>query len=176
VKPPFAGGVRQFAYVVNDLDATLTAWVELGVGPWFVLDSFRVAGADYRGERHEPLITMAFANTGDMQIEVISQHDDTPSVWKEFLDSGREGFHHVAYWSRDYPSEMARAAELGWQVVQLGPQPFAYLECGKSLHAIVEVMALSDRLEGYTDAIRRAAADWDGTSDPVRSYPPAHSP
>jgi len=173
VKPPFAGGVRQFAYVVNDLDATLDAWLQLGVGPWFVLRAFRVAGAEYRGEPHEPLITMAFANTGEMQIEVISLQDDTPSVWKEFLDSGREGFHHVAYWSHDYAAEVARATELGWRRTQYGPQPFVYLESDSPLHGMVEIMAMNDRLESYTAAIRRAAAEWDGISDPVRTYPPA---
>lgn len=171
--PPLAGGVRQFAYVVHDLDATVAAWLGLGVGPWFVLREFRAAGGEYRGERHEPLLTMAFANSGEMQIELIAPHDRTPSVWREFLDSGREGFHHIAYWSHDYEAELARATALGWHVVQLGPQPFAYLESTSPLHGMVELMAMSDRLEGFTDAIRHAAADWDGITDPVRAYPPS---
>jgi hypothetical protein len=164
--------VRQFAYVVNDVDATLAAWLELGVGPWFVLRRFHAAGLEYRDQQSAPTITMALANSGDMQIEVIGVHDEAPSVWKEFLDSGREGFHHIAYWSRDYAAEYHRAVELGWTCAQRGPQPFAYFETSGSLQGMVELMELSERLEGYTDAVREAAADWDGVTDPIRPYPP----
>jgi hypothetical protein len=175
-RPPFTGKVRQFAYVVHDLDATIAAWLDLRVGPWFVLRDFRVAGGVYRGESREPVLSMAFANSGDVQIELIAALDDTPSTYREFLDSGQQGLHHVAYWTRDYDDEHARALERGWQCVQSGPLRFAYYETTPPLHGLVELTEVNDRLEGFTDAIRAAAATWDGDTDPVRSYPPTTEP
>ena len=31
------GPVRQIGYVVTDLDRAIDGWLELGVGPWFVM-------------------------------------------------------------------------------------------------------------------------------------------
>ena len=173
---PFSGKVRQFAYVVRDLDATIAAWLDLRVGPWFVLREFRVAGGVYRGGSHEPVLSLAFANSGEIQIELIAAVDDTPSVYREFLDSGQEGFHHIAYWTRDYAAEHARALQRGWECVQAGPQRFAYYETSPALPALVELTEVNDRLESFTDAIRAAAATWDGDTDPVRRYPPVPAP
>jgi hypothetical protein len=43
------GPIRQIGYVVTDLDQAMAGWLELGVGPWFVLRGLPVR-ADYRGE------------------------------------------------------------------------------------------------------------------------------
>ena len=57
-------------------------------------------GSVYRGEPTEPVVSIAFANSGDLQVELIEQEDDAPSIYREFLDAGREGFHHLAWWPR----------------------------------------------------------------------------
>ena len=31
------GPIRQIGYVVTDLDQAMAGWLELGVGPWFVI-------------------------------------------------------------------------------------------------------------------------------------------
>ena len=31
------GAIRQIGYIVSDIDAALASWVDLGVGPWFVM-------------------------------------------------------------------------------------------------------------------------------------------
>lgn len=170
--PPFSGKVRQFAYVVHDLDATIAAWLDLGVGPWFVLRDFRVTGGQYHGEPCEPVLSLAFANSGEMQIELIAVADSTPSVYRDFLDSGKEGFHHIAYWTRDYSAEHERALNLGWECVQAGPQRFAYYQTALQIYSFVELTEVTDRLEGFTDAMRAASMNWDGVSEPVRPYPP----
>jgi catechol 2,3-dioxygenase-like lactoylglutathione lyase family enzyme len=169
---PFSGPVRQFAYVVHDLDAAIASWLELRVGPWFVLRDFRVTGGEYRGAPAEPVLSMAFANSGEIQLELISPVGQAPSIYREFLGAGQEGFHHIAYWTRDYDRDHARALGCGWECVQYGPVRYAYYETSPGLHGLVELTEVNDRLEGFTDAIRAAAATWDGVSEPVRSYPP----
>ena len=66
------GPVRQIGYVVTDLDQAMTGWLELGVGPWFVMRGLALQ-ADYRGEPCETTLSLAFANSGEMQIELIQQ-------------------------------------------------------------------------------------------------------
>ena len=75
IRPPhdcLPGPVRQMGYVVTDLDQAMAGWLELGVGPWFVMRGLPLQ-ADYRGEPCETTLSLAFANSGEMQIELIQQ-------------------------------------------------------------------------------------------------------
>ena len=74
----------------------------------------------FRGEPTALTITLAFANSGDLQIELIHQTGDAPSAYKEFLDSGREGFHHLAWWAEDVAAVEAAVDAAGWPVIFKG--------------------------------------------------------
>lgn len=88
------GGIAQTAYVVEDVDAAMTAYVErMRVGPWFVAGPFHPAKPVYRGRPIVPHLTLAFAHTGTMMIELIEQHDDAPSVFAEVARARGYGFH-----------------------------------------------------------------------------------
>ncbi|XCI61932.1 glyoxalase [Mycolicibacterium parafortuitum] len=168
VKPP--GVIRQIGYVVTDLDRALDGWVCLGVGPWFVIRNLEQR-VTYRGVPCEITLSLALANSGDMQVEVICQHDDTPSVFTEFLAARGPGFHQLAYWTEDFESTMAGLAETGWPVVWSGGEDvgtrFAYLEPPGGPAAAIEIMELTDATSGMATFLRDAAASWDGT-DPIR--------
>lgn len=168
---PLPGQVRQIGYVVRDLDMALAGWTELGVGPWFVMRGLpqRVL---YRGEPCQITLSLALANSGEMQMEVIHQQDDAPSIFTEFLSSGREGFHQLAYWAEDFAATMRAVEAAGWPVVWSGGEDvgtrFAYVEPPNSPAAVVEIMELTEATTGMAAFIRDAAAGWDG-SDPIRS-------
>src|SRR3954454_8947753 len=90
------GPIRQIGFVVGDLDAALASWVALGVGPWYVIRGQHLH-ALYRGEPCEVTLSIAFANSGDMQMEVIAQEGGDPSIYTEFLASARSDFNQFAY-------------------------------------------------------------------------------
>jgi catechol 2,3-dioxygenase-like lactoylglutathione lyase family enzyme len=165
------GAVRQNGYVVRDLDHAIGKWIGAGVGPWFTLRETEQSATYFRGERSDPLLSIAWSNSGDLQIELIQPHGDRPSVYQEFLDAGHEGIHHVAFWAPDYDDVVARATEAGWPVVQSGDSGgaarFAYFDIGVG-GTIVEITELNEMTGAMNDRVRDAAADWDGT-DPVRS-------
>jgi hypothetical protein len=166
---PFPGPIRQFAYVISDVEKSIADWVAVGVGPWYVMRSMPLPGT-YRGVESEPILTMALANSGDMQIELIQQHNNAPSIYREFLDVGRTGMHHVAYWTEDFDGTMARASAAGYSTVQLGRSAgtgFAYVDGGPAAE-FVEIMELTEMTGGMMTLIRDAAATWDG-KDPVRN-------
>ncbi len=165
------GPIRQIGYVVTDLDAALASWVQLGVGPWFVMRGLPMR-ALYRGEPCEITLSLALSNSGEMQVELIQQDDDTPSIFTEFLESSRPGFHQLAYWTADFEATMRKVEHAGWPVVWSGGEGlgvrFAYVEPPDSPAAIIEISELTDTAVASSTFIRDAAAGWDG-SDPVRN-------
>ena len=160
----FPGSIRQFGFVVPDLDAAISQWVGLGVAPWFTMRDLRLERCRYRGELSEPLISMALANSGDMQIELIQQLDDTPSIYHEFLDAAGSGFHQVAYWTEDFAGAVDAARADGWTEVWSGDAGgvarFAYFERDDAPATIVELMELNDATRAMGESIRDAAAAW----------------
>jgi hypothetical protein len=166
------GSIRQVGYIVRNLDEAMSRWRALGIGPWFTIRNLEQRNCRYRGELCEPTISIGLANSGPMQIELIQQHDDTPSIYREFLDARGEGFHQLAYWVTDFDGVLLRAEAAGWPVVfsgSGGTVRFAYLEVDPLISTIVEVTELNDSTQGLADLLESAAGTWDGTTDPVRS-------
>lgn len=87
---PLPGRIGQIGYVVRDSDQALATWLELGAGPWFVIRARRQR-AIYRGEPCNLTLSIAVANSGELQIEILHQEEDTPSIFAEFLASGHDG-------------------------------------------------------------------------------------
>jgi Glyoxalase/Bleomycin resistance protein/Dioxygenase superfamily len=172
--PWLPGPVRQIGYVVNDFDRALASWLAVGVGPWYVLRGL-THRALYRGEPCRVTLSLGMANTGDMQVELIHQHDAVPSIYTEFLASGREGFHQLAWWVSDFDSALRDAEAAGWPVVWSGGQTegvrWAYLEPSAGPAPILEIMELTDVASAFSKTVRDAADGWDGT-DPVRNLTP----
>jgi hypothetical protein len=111
------GPMRQNGYVVRDIEAAMKHWIDvLQVGPWFYIDRVQTDWFRHRGQDSALELSIALANSGDLQIELIQQRNDAPSMYKEFLDSGREGLQHVAFWSTDYQSLYDRSLGLGYRL------------------------------------------------------------
>jgi catechol 2,3-dioxygenase-like lactoylglutathione lyase family enzyme len=165
------GPIRQVGYIVRDLDDAIHRWTALGIGPWFTIRDLRQEDCRYRGELCEPTISIALANSGPMQIELIRPHGDTPSIYREYLDAHGEGFHQFAWWATDFDAVLRRARAAGWPVVfsgSGGSVRFAYFEVDPAISAIVEVTELNDATRGLDRLVSGAAAQWDGVTDPVR--------
>src|SRR5687767_7067195 len=90
------GKVMQLAFVPSDFDATLKFWAEtMGAGPFFVVPNIPTEWSQFRGAQTDPVITMAIGHWGEMQIEIIKQHNTAASPFTEWRASGAEGLHHV---------------------------------------------------------------------------------
>lgn len=165
----FPGAVRQFGFVVTNLDEAIAAWVGLGVGPWFVTREIKMEGCLYRGQPAEPVISIALANAGDMQIELIAQHDESPSIYKEFLDATGGGFNQVAYWVKDVDAVRKDAEAAGWTEVWSGDPgvKFSYLEHPQSPVTIVELTEDNELMGPANEAIRAAAVGWTADQPPL---------
>jgi catechol 2,3-dioxygenase-like lactoylglutathione lyase family enzyme len=173
------GDVRQIAFVVRDLAPALRYWTEtLGVGPFFVLREIRPDTFRYRGAPSPPpTLTIAFGNSGGVQVELIQQHDEHPSAYRDFLASGREGLQHVSSWltRTEYDATMARMLAAGHAVAHEGAMAgggvrFAYFATdtvipGGLMYEIADVA--EPQVYPMMQMIAAAARGWDG-SEPIR--------
>ena len=170
------GAVRQAGYVVRDMDAALKHWTEVWqVGPWFYVDRLPVEDFRYKGEPSDLHISVALANSGPLQIELITQRNDAPSMYRDFLGMGREGLQHFCYWPENYDVVLGAALERGYRIGQQGSSkgrgPFVYLDTEAHPGTVIELAELSATRKRQFAAIEQAAAGWDG-SDPVRTVWP----
>ncbi len=174
----FFGPTRQLGHVVRDVRRAMRYWTEvMGVGPFYVIPERGFENFHYRGHpAPSPVITMAFAQSGDLQIELIQQHNDAPSAYREFLSAGREGMQHISSWFDTlaaYDAARLRLAELGMTLVHEiqssdGSPRFVYFETGTPDAPLVELSeALLPGVRDLADMVAAAGAAWQG-DDPVR--------
>ena len=169
------GTIRQNGYVVRDIEAALKHWTTiLGVGPFFYLEHVKIDDFRYRGQPSKADFSVALANSGVLQIELIQQHNDAPSMWHDFLNAGHEGLQHFAYWL-DTPAAMEaaleRVAALGYEIGQSGTVGengrFVYLRTEAHPGTVVELSEACGWKAQFFRRVAEAAQQWDG-SDPIR--------
>ena len=117
-------------------------------------------------------MTLGIAYSGRIQLELIQQHNDAPSMYKDAIDAGRvPGQHHLGFFRRDYDERLAEAKAAGYEIGQSGVLGggirFAYLETEAQPGMIAEYVELTDPGEAAFVTMHQASLDWDG-SDPIR--------
>lgn len=106
----------QEAYLVNDIEASIHKWAKLfHAGPFVVVPHHKTDTFTYRGTKQEADVTYAFGYLGDMMIQFIQQHDDTPSIYRDMFEAGQEGFHHVGVLVHDFDAERQRLLDMGFE-------------------------------------------------------------
>ena len=171
----FLGEIRQLGYVVHDIEAAMDYWsTRLGVGPWFYNPRVPIKNYRYNGEAHEPHNSVALANSGYVQVELIQTRNDVPSMYRDFLQAGRTGLQHVAYWTADYEADLARLIKQGFKPVMSGEVGergrFIYFDTEYHPGTVIELSEVAGPKGRMFDLIHSASEGWDG-SEPVRPFP-----
>ena len=168
------GPVRQVGYVVRDIEQAMLEWSRLGVGPWFYKGEVLSTEFRYYGKPSRlPQLSIALANSGDLQIELIQQRDDAPTLYLDTLARHGEGAQHLAYWTHERFDELtATLVQRGYvegHAGRMGAQRgrFAYFVNPALPSAMIEVSELTGGKGDHFDQVRLAAAQWDG-QDPIR--------
>ena len=167
------GPVMQNAFVVGDLDAALNHWIDkMGVGPFYVFQHIKFQDIFFRGEPSSVDMTAAIAYWGDVQIELIKQHDDQPSIYREFLAKGQRGMQHMGVITPNLDEHLSRLRPLGITPVQWGSMPtgmrFAYVSSDFHPGGMVELIEAGPIITDYFKQMRDAAEHWDGTHGIIR--------
>lgn len=170
------GSVVQTAFVVADIHAAISHFQrDCGVGPFFMLERFLVEGQIYRGAPSKADVTLAMGFAGHMQIELIQPLDDHPSVYRETIERRGYGFHHFGIAFVDVDAAMPAYLDRGYTLAFRAPVPtggsVAYQESADpAAPGFLELLPATDGMNARFTAQWQAAQDWDGKTDPVRSF------
>ncbi|WP_142846806.1 VOC family protein [Telmatospirillum sp. J64-1] len=171
----FFGEIRQLGYVVNDIEQEMRRWTEtLGVGPWYYAERVPVQNFYHRGQPSPIEVSVALANSGPLQVELVQQRNDAPSMYREFMERHGQGLQHVAYWTVDYDNDIARLAKQGLVPVMGGEVGaggrYAYFDTEFHPGTVIELSEIKGPKGDLFKTIREASIGWDG-KDPIRPFP-----
>ena len=159
--------IIQNAYVVDNLEEAIERWTKLyGIGPWVIMPHVIGQNLTYRGEPSELDFSAGFVQSGEINIELIEQHTDGPSAFRDMFAPGEEGFHHVAIISDDYEGDKARFEAAGCPVATefslAQDSGIAFIDTRKMLGHMVELYQNEASINRLYSVIRQAAENWDG--------------
>jgi len=166
--------LRQNGYVVRDLDRAIDRVAGHRRRPRGSSSPISHRRGRCTGRQPtEPVVSIAFANSGDLQVELIVQEDDSPSIYRSSLDAGGEGFHHLPGGRRTSMAWARAAAEAGlagsFHAGNAGGMAqFAYYDQGGVTKHGHRAHGAERRHHWLAATVREAADTWDG-SDPVRN-------
>lgn len=168
--------IQQTAFVVRNIEESIRHWTTfLAAGP-FYLTRPDIGAQTYRGAPTKVDVTMAHGFLGDTWIELIEQHNDAPSAYRDGLPAPEDipvagHFNHYLMkhedYDRDYRRFLDAGAEVCFDAVTTGGR-FCYLDARKSMGCHVELVEDLSGFMPIVARVREAHRDWDG-SRPLRN-------
>lgn len=163
----------QSAFLVDDLDEAARRWIDTtGIGPFFTVRHVTLAEYSHRGEPRADLdFSVAIAQSGGIQVELIQQHNDAPSAYRDTITSVDDGFHHFGIYTADYDKAYRHYMDRGFDAVvdaKFGDARFSYIDTRPAIGCMIELI---EEFPLQTELFQRVAAgarDWDGKTDPIR--------
>lgn len=160
---PF-GPIMQIAYVVDDLEVAIEHWTTvIGVGPFLMLEGLHFTAAYYLDSPLNLKMSAAIAYSDGFQIELIKQHDDTPTIFTQRRSA--QGVHHLAALTDDLDASLAYLEARGGRPLQGAQIPgggrIAYVDVGGTT-GILELAELTPSTLQLFEMIREAGQHWDG--------------
>lgn len=166
------GKIHQVGFMSRDIDRSIQYFVEAwGVGPWYVMRNV-AAPMIYQRERTDLEISIAMANCDDLQFEIVMQHNDAPSLYRDALaHTSALHIQHVASWVGDIAGVEADAQAKGWSSIfetAAPPGRSVFLTHPDEPAVCIELSDCDPFKNLVRAAIREAAASWDG-GEPIRN-------
>ena len=114
---------------------------------------------------------VGFGFSGGVLIELLQQTNDGASPFLDFLRTRGEGLHLIMP-RTDFDTGYARLSAAGHQVAYSGTMPggerFCLFDTQTANGCYVELMELSEAMQGSLALMEKAHLMWDGVTDPVR--------
>ena len=160
--------IIQNAYYVPDIDEAITQMHSLwGIGPFFVRRHIPLENVRYKGASSELDISAAYVQCGELMVELVTQHNNAPSIFRDMYAPNERGFHHVALAFGDHDREVAHFNALGFESVTsfrtAEGRGATYIDTRALLGHATEVYIVNDSLKALYEQVRRAAEHWDRT-------------
>ena len=170
---PQLGEPHHYAYVVDDIEATVNRLVDqLGAGPFFLVENVPLENVLSRGQPAEFVHDSAFGSCGGGAIELIEAVGLAPKRVEQGFSGPRPGIHHVAYAVppaevADLRSSLDERGLPQYLSSQLGEVDTTLHDASAVLGHDIEIHVDSDGLRDFFGMVSGAAEGWDG-SEPLR--------
>jgi glyoxalase/bleomycin resistance protein/dioxygenase superfamily protein len=160
----------QLGFLVDDLLGAASTWARVfGVGPFHVLPVVD-QHATYRGEASTVTLQVAVAQAGPVQIELVKQHCNRPSIFREWHRGRVCGLHQLCTVTPDYEGKRAHYERLGYELAaesKNGSFRVAYFDTAADFGFFTEVVEQTPKFLAQLRKISETCATWEG-ADPVR--------
>lgn len=159
--------IIQNAYYVPNIDEGIQQFHHLwGLGPFFVRRHIDLENVLYRGHPAELDISAAYTQAGDLMIELVTQHDDAPSIFRDMYSADEGGFHHVALDFGDHDERVHHFNQLGYESVTsfktAEGRGATYLDTMAAVGHATEIYIVNDSLFHLYSEVKHASEHWDG--------------
>jgi catechol 2,3-dioxygenase-like lactoylglutathione lyase family enzyme len=159
------GPIKQIAYLVKNLDASLERWsLYSGIGPWTVYKNVVLIG-HFRGRETSVTIDVGLSYQDDLQIEIIQVSSRTPSPYQDSAGRPLVGMHHIAWMTDDLDRDIVKAGSRGMVLAFSAANPasrVAYFESGDEPGILFEFIEVTPPiLQGFAEGVAASRA-WDG--------------
>lgn len=166
---PSDRSIIQMSWVVEDIDEAMQRWHRVsGVGPFLVQRHIKINEPRYRGKPLGVDFSVALAQAGPMQVELVQLHGDGPSSYRDTVPAGTEAMHHVAIMPDDYDAALVAYLDQGFEEASgglFGDVRFSYVDTSEAMGHMVEIVENKETIRRFFGAIARAAEEWDGNPD-----------
>ena len=139
--------VAQLGFVYKDIEKQAKIFETLFNVPKFAIIPETTEIVKYRGKEVEVRIKIAISRQFGSQIELI-QHISGECIYKEFLDQGREGLHHISLFIDNIEAYIEYFEKQGLEMIysgSLGKQVYAYFDTEDTLGMLLEVQETRKR-------------------------------
>ncbi|MBY9010420.1 MAG: VOC family protein [Candidatus Lokiarchaeota archaeon] len=139
--------VDQLGFVYKDIEKQARIFETLFNVPKFAILPETTDIVKYRGKDGEVNTKIAFSRQLGLQIELI-QHISGECIYKEFIDQGREGFHHISLFIENIEAYIEYFEKQGYEMIyygRIGKRVYAYFDTEETLGMYFEVQETRKR-------------------------------
>jgi len=134
--------VDQLGFVFKDIEKQAKVMEELYGFSKFIFTPIGEAPTEYKGKKSRTRAKLGFSQLGDTQVELIEwKEGDSP--YKDLLEQGREGFHHIGIYVVDVDPYISKLKKKGIEILfygEIGNGKFAYMDTEQTFGIIVELI------------------------------------
>jgi len=158
--------IVQIAYGVDDIEVGAAEFQErFGIGPFKFAHHNPVTSPVHAGDPATFDHSSAFAQWGELMIELIHVHSASPESLANKVRTDRPGIHHVSSFAPDFDAEIERQVSYGHDKILEGRgrsgSRFVFLDATKSLGHIIELYEPTEKLYSFYALIKER----DGKTD-----------
>tara|TARA_B110000438_G_scaffold288201_1_gene321369 strand:+ start:393 stop:974 length:582 start_codon:yes stop_codon:yes gene_type:complete len=156
--------IVQICWSVPDIEEACKKWQEsFNVGPFFLYKHIQLKNARYRNAESSFDHSSAYAQWGDIMIELLHDHTQGPSPVSEIVTPNATGVHHTATFVENFKSATMELKSKGFEEVFYAEtssgSPFAFYDTRSLLGHFLEIYEPNENLKNFYQMVKDSKHD-----------------